>query len=465
MKANSSVEPGSPGDWRTTTAEIQQALDQVADRGGGRVTIRPGRYDVATVRLPSGVELHLEEGALLVAAHEWEGYPEAAWRRVVWAEDAADVALTGEGAIDCRGEFRKAAEPEGPPFPVGTGMVGGYYRNLNSPRPVLFHGCRNVRIEGVQLLNSGEWHCYLLFCDHALIDGIRIRQTAHSVWTDGIDLESCRNVVVRNCDVETGDDAVCIKTGKRGRAQSSHNILVEDCRLVSETNCFKIGNEVSHDVSNVTVRRCRMEAHPDRQAPGPFGGISIHSADGAVVSNVHVSDVEILDARAPFFVKLGRGGGYNQDDPPDSELRNIVLERVTARVTDAKDQAGITSSITGYQGRCVENVTLRDVDIEVRGGETPDPGPVPDIVDRYLETPCFGVLPAFGLYARFVRNLQMDRVRLSSCSEDERPPSVFESVEGRSEPVLAQVSGHCADATVPASGVEGGTQGLGSAGA
>ena len=421
-----------PRDWKAATTAIQGAVNRVGENGGGRVVVGPGTYTVAAIRLPSGVELHLDEKAMLIATHAFEGYPEPAWLRVVWADDATDVALTGAGAIDCQGKFRKAAEPEGPPFPAGV-MAGGCYRNLNSPRPVFFHGCRHVRVDGVRLLNSGEWHCYLLCCDHALIDGVTIRQTAHSVWTDGIDLESCRDVVVRNCDVETGDDAVCIKTGKRGRARSSHNILVEDCRLVSETNCFKIGNEVSLDVSNVTVRRCRMEAHPDREAPGPFGGISIHSADGATVSNIHVSDIEIFDARAPIFVKLGRGGGYNQDNPPDSAMRNIVLENITARVTDAKDQAGITSSITGYLGRCVENVTLRDIDLEVQGGQIPDPGPVPDIVDRYLETPCFGVLPAFGLYARFVRNLELERVCFQRRQADERPATVFEAVEGVKE--------------------------------
>jgi polygalacturonase len=415
-------------DWRTATRGIQAAIDSVAAVHGGSVKLGGGNYLVGGIRLRTGVELNLDPNARLLAYHDHAAYPTKAWRRVIWADDAEDVALTGAGTIDCQSMFEQRSVPPIPAVLPYTTYVGGHYRNAGSPRPVFFHGCRNVRVSGVHLLNGGEWHCYLLHCDQALIEGITIRQTAHSTWTDGIDLESCRNVTIRGCDIQTGDDAICIKTGKRGRKQSSSNILVEDCKLVSETNGFKIGNEVSHDITNVTVRNCHIKAHPDREAAGPFGGIAIQSADGAEVSNIRVSDIDIEDARCPISIKLGRGGGYRSQGDRISALHDVVLERITARVTDAKEQEGIACTITGYQGHCAENITLKDIRIEVPGGQTPDPGPVPDPVDRYLETPVFGVLPAYGLYARYIRNLSLQDVQFTTKNPDTRPPIVLESV-------------------------------------
>lgn len=415
------------GDWQVTTARIQKAIDAVENAGGGRVRLDEGAYVVGAIQLRSGVELHLSEGAQLVGTTAAGAYPPEAWMRMVWADGATDIALTGPGTIDCQAKFEQKSVPPGPPLPYTT-YVGGHYRNINSPRPVFFHGCHDVRISDVRLLNGGEWHCYLLYCERVVVDGLTIRQTSHSTWTDGIDIESCRDVVIQNCDIQTGDDAICIKTGKRGRMQASHNILVRNCTLASETNGFKIGNEVSYAISNVTVENCRIKAHPDREAAGPFGGISIVSADGASVSNIHISDIEMEDVRAPIFIKLGRAGGYRGGERTQSSLRNITLERITARVTDAKAQEGICSSITGYEGHCVENIALRDIHIEVQGGQTADAGPVPDIVDKYIEAPVFGVLPAYGLYARYVRNLLLESVSFHAMAADGRKAVVMEGV-------------------------------------
>ncbi len=415
-------------DWKAATGAIQAGIDRVVAAGGGRVSVMPGNYVVGAIQLKTGVQLNLAEDACLIACEQGD-FPSPSWKRIIWADEATDVALTGAGTIDCRGRFEQREAPPPPPL-LATTYVGGYYRNLDSPRPVFFHGCRQVRVEGVRLANSGEWGCYVLCCDQVLIDGVTIRHTAHSTWSDGIDLESCRNVVVQNCDVQTGDDAISIKTAKRGRQQTSHNILIRDCTLASETNGIKFGCEIGLDLSNVRVEHCLIRSHPDREAAGPFGGIAVQSVDGADVSNLQFSHIRIEDARAPIFLKLGRGGSYRENITTLSALRNITLEHITSRVTGAKAQPGITSSITGYEGHCIENVVLRDIDIEVPGGEIPDSGPVPDVVDRYMETPDLGVLPAYGLYARYVRNLTLERVRFRTQRPDSRPPICLESVAG-----------------------------------
>lgn len=421
---------GARGDGTANdTDAFQKACEAVHARGGGRVVVPPGRYNVAAIRLRDGVELHLTGGAELIAIRDKTLYPEASWGRVVWALDAHDVAVTGAGVIDCEAKFDRDTRHDLPVEPYDEGSYTGLaYKGGGGPGPIILHRCTHARVEGIHLRNAGEWSLYLLACDDVLVDRVTIRNSAHSRWTDGVDVESCDRVLIRRCDIATGDDAVSIKSAKRGTRRTCSNVTIEDCLLASETNGLRLGTETAMDITNIRMERCRITAL-DEQAPGPFAGFELSMSERAELTNVVMRDLTIVDARCPFLVRLQLGPDPEGRGVP-GRIANVLMENITAINAVTRRQPDFTAAVIGLPGSPIENVTLRNIDLRpAGGGEEHDGSPVPEPDGQFVSPKLFGRLPSKGLYLRHARGVTLEHVHVRPRQADPRPALVTEYVD------------------------------------
>ena len=378
---------GAIGDGKQlATAALERAVIE-ASKLGATVLLPTGTYRVGTVPLRSDIRLVIETGATLLASrmigdfleHERLPYPTYAdletsdFRHGLLIGDGLhDVTITGDGTIDMQRDARFG------------------------PKPIALRRCTGVEISGITIRNSPNYCLSLGACDDVLVEGITIRDG----FSDGIDPDSCRRVSIRDCDIESDDDALCIKSSLfLGEPRSCEDVVVRDCRLNSPSNGFKIGTETSGDVRHVDVRGCRIDGTP-RTAADPAGlvlaheggGIAIESVDGADVSDIRVSDTTIEACNVPIFIRLG-ARGRGQPVPVPGSIRNVTISGVSA--TGATDAC----TISGIPGHPVQVLTLEAVTVAGVPTAAPPAAPVPEREAEYPQAGMFGALPASSLYA------------------------------------------------------------------
>lgn len=254
------------------TAAIQAAIDAAAEQGG-TVVVPSGVFLSGSIFLKRGVGLRLEKGAVLKGSENIEDYPTRMtrieghfqpWRMaLVNAEEIEGLRINGPGALDGSGPvFWRAFWQRRKENPQCTNL------EVERPRLLFVDRCRDVRIEGIQLRDSGFWNLHLYKCRDVTIQGVRIsipsaRPDFRGPSTDGIDIDSSRDVTIRKCYISTNDDNIALK-GTKGpladRDQASppvENILVEDCEIGDGNGLITCGSEATV-VRNVTVRNCVM---------------------------------------------------------------------------------------------------------------------------------------------------------------------------------------------------------------
>ena len=416
---------------RLCTADLQARIDAAAASGGGEVRLTAGDYVTGTLLLHSGVTLRLERNAVLRGSRDHSQYSRKCGPKteaLILACGVTNVAVVGEGVIDGNGE----ASP---------------YRLGEKRWKVLYaEDCRGVRVEGVKVLGANSWTMYFNRVDGLQVRGVVLR-ARESGGADGIDIRA-RNAVIENCDIDAEDDAVVLKN-PFDEGFAVENVTVRNCTLSSECNAFKIGTETAGDVRNVTVENVKVvqrglphgkdwSLKPGcSRTPASLGiaAFAVESVDGASVENVTVRNCSVEGGyMAPFLVRLGARNKHNESARV-GRVRNMLFEDVRA-VADS----WVASSVTGIRGRPVEGVTFRRVSVSVPGGSLADAtwSRVPDDekTDRaYPDAYMFGgSLPAYGLYARHVDGLALDRVSLNyRAACEDRPPVVTDDVRDFAE--------------------------------
>ncbi len=242
-------------------AALQAEIDRVAAAGGGRVVVPAGEHACASLRLASHVELHLEKGARLVGSTKSEDYfdfplevcgvtPEGSRKVFIYAWDAEDVAITGQGTID----------GQGPAFFDQTKLQWRFWAKPSVPRPrmVQFVRCKNVRLEGVTFLNSPGWTMLLRQCENVKVKGISVEADARMINSDGIDFDGCRGVRVSNSKFHTGDDAIILRAMRMNEKERivCEDVVVANCELVSACNGVRIGCPADDTIRNAVFRDC-----------------------------------------------------------------------------------------------------------------------------------------------------------------------------------------------------------------
>ncbi|OYV06447.1 MAG: glycoside hydrolase family 28 [Verrucomicrobiales bacterium VVV1] len=421
---------GAVSDGKTlNTTAIQNAIHATAEQGG-RVVFPPGKYLCGSIRLKSGVTLHLEKGATLLGSTNPADYQRLNFLALVIADRVKDIGISGEGEIDGQGKILAKAS-------IGPIKQGAFPDAGEAKRPVVlnFRNCSGVTVRNVTLRESACWMQLYRDCDRVLVENLTVRTMA-AVTNDGLDLDGCSNVIVRGCDIDSEDDAICLKSS----ARACENVLIENCRIRSTCNALKFGTASFKGFKNVTARN--LEIHDTY-----LSGIALEIVDGGAMENILISKVRMKTTNNPIFIRLGQ----RQADRPVGSIRNVTISDVTADIPNRRKSEMnkfpegwrhlcttlITGSITGLPGHPVTGVTLKNIAITYGGiGNEAKPGhlllehldKVPECSDRYPESKMFGVLPAWGLYCRHVEGLNFENVQFKVTATDYRAAVILDDV-------------------------------------
>lgn len=354
---------GAVGDGKTLNTEaFKKAIAAVEKAGGGHLVVAKGEYRTLPFELCSSLDLHLDAGAVIMGPARFADYgipdPQTlkgqsevkekvhAPAPLITGHNLHDLALTGEGAIDGNGAIwwawsERAARNKG-----GNRLI--------YPRPhlVVINGCERMHVEGITFRNSPKFHLIPNHVTDLLIERAKFEAPQMAPNTDAIDPGLCARVLIRDCDINVGDDDVAIKSG-------GHQILVEDCRI-QHGHGVSIGSGTVAGISQMRVRRCTFEGTDNgiriksmRGAGGPVQDVQYTDLRMRQVANAIVLDLNYVDNNRPNF----RG-----DPSKVPSIRDVLIENVTV---DGCRNAG---RIVGLPDSTITDLTLKHVHITAEKG-------------------------------------------------------------------------------------------------
>lgn len=435
------------------TKALQSLIDKASAKGGGQITFAPGIYYISTLELKNGVELHLEEGAILLGstnpydyqpiniAHSNDVRNDNASMALFIANGAENIRITGNGTIDGQGlqlalnidSLHHTGERTDPNYNQRRQRPSETAR----PKLIFFYSCKNVVVEGVRLRSSANWGLSLHLCQQVKLRSLDIENRAY--WNnDGIDLTDCRNVLVTDCRINSADDGVCLKSYHVD--SECYNIEVACCDIRSSATAVKFGTASWGGFRKVYV-------HDIKVSDTFRSAIAIESVDGAQIDSILVERINAKNTGNPIFIRLGQRAGNRKGSLRNVTIRDLSCEVPFGRPDEAYDLRGpevdffhnpFPSSICGIPGNCIENILLENIHITYPGRATKGMAymplwrkqNVPEQIQKYPEFTMFGELPAWGLYLRHIRNITLKNVHLSLAKDDFRPEMVCEDVEG-----------------------------------
>jgi len=402
---------GAKADGKTLSTEsIQKAIDECSKAGGGTVYLPPGTFLSGTIYFKTGVTLKLAAGCTLLGSAELKDYPPTvpAFRSytdnytdksLIYGENVERIGIVGDGIIDGQGASFKG------PYKV-------------RPYMIRFIECRNVTVKDVTIKNSPMWVQHYLACDDVRIAGVTVRSLVNAN-NDGIDIDSCRRVVISDCNIESGDDAIVLKSTS---ARVCTDVVITNCVLSTRCNALKMGTESNGGFQNIAISNCVI--YNTRLA-----GVALEIVDGGTMDRVVVSNITMNGVGAPIFVRLGnraRPFKEGMETPGIGAMRNITISNIEATGANPTGCA-----ISGLPEAALENVTLSNVRLSFEGGGTKADAAraIPEKPTDYPEYAMFGKLPAYGLYCRHVKGLKLLNVQLQVAKPDQRHAVVLEDVE------------------------------------
>ena len=356
---------------------INRAIEKCSKAGGGRVAVPAGVWNTGAITLRSGVNLVVEKDATLLFAFDtdlyplvltrWEGLDLWNYQPCIYAYQAQNIAITGEGTIDGNATkdtwwamSGKKGYPENPDIKENQ-KFGSRDRLLKyaedgvdidqrqfgkghglRPQLVCLNQCENILIEGVTMLNSPFWVMHPMLSKNITVKGVKVWNEGPN--GDGCDPESCENVLIEGCTFHTGDDCIAIKSGRNadGRRWNipSKNIIVRNCVMEDGHGGVVIGSEISGGCQNVFVENCEMDS-PDLER---VLRIKTNSCRGGIIENIYFRNVKVGQCQEAVLK-------INTDYEPKEVccrgfypiVRNVFMENVTCE----KSKYGVM--IVGYE--------------------------------------------------------------------------------------------------------------------
>lgn len=418
-----------PSGRELSTAPIQRAIDDVFEAGGGTVHVPPGKFLTGGIELKSRVTLYLDQGSTLLGSSVLRDYGDAHQRHLIFATNARDITIAGPGRMDGQGPSFWEPSRETPIAADEQWRAVASHdlmpKKSGRPSPMLyFVNCRNLRIQDVRIENSPGWTINAVNCDEVAIQGIAIRNPIDGPNTDCIDLTGCQNVAVTYCSIETGDDAVCLKSvnpfGPEPRIIK--NVRVTNCTLTTCCNAFKLGTDSQGGFEDITFSDSIVENKDVPYKDRIISGIALELVDGGWIDGVTVTAIRMRRTRAPIFIHMGNRRPMREHHG----LRNVRIDDVQA------SEALLASSITGLPGTYAHDISLSNLRVSTVLSCRPDwvGRAVPEKPTQYPEAWMFGMLPASGLYVRHVRNLRLSHVEMAAAAGEERPTIICDDVIG-----------------------------------
>lgn len=334
-----------------------------------KVIVPEGEYYTGPVTIKSNSELHIEKNAVLKFISDFNAYPPVytrwegvrcyAMHPMIYAENAENVVVSGEGTIDgcgkawwkaLRDKKARAAGPEteiekrlaslNPGYENQPGGGGGRQSQFLRPAFVQFNTCKNVLLKGITVKNSPFWTIHPLFTTGLKIEGITIVNPADSPNTDAIDIDSCKDVEIRDCDISVGDDGIAMKSGNGedgvAAAFPTENVVVENCTVRFAHGGAVIGSETAAGIRNVSFKNCSFV--------GTDRGIRVKTrrGRGGILENLSFSDITVDGCLCPIAFNMYYMCGADPDewyfDLDEKEvtdvtpmIRDVKIDGVKAR--------------------------------------------------------------------------------------------------------------------------------------
>ena len=426
---------GAKGDGESIETEaINKAIDAAHAAGGGTVYFPTGTYLSGSIHLQSNIALFFEQGSTLKASADPAAYDEAEpnqWAQyqdfghshfhnsLIWGEGLQNVSIFGPGRIDGSALTRRGGQ-----------RIGN--------KAVALKLCRNVIVRDVSFLLCGHFAMLLTGVDNLTIDNVKIDTNR-----DGIDLDSCHNVRISNCSVNSPfDDAIVIKgTHALGFPRDTENLTLTNCQVsgydpgtfldgsfqekndrvpdrAGPTGRIKIGTESEGGFKNITISNC-VFVH--------CRGLALETVDGGALEDVSISNITMRDiVNAPIFLRLGARMRAPEGKPVGA-LRRVNISDVV--VYDADPRYG--SIISGIPDHRIEDVTLNNIRIYYRGGGTKEEASLnpPENEKMYPEPRMFGTIPAYTFFIRHAQGIELNNVQAGYELEDQRPPFLLDDVK------------------------------------
>lgn len=417
---------GAIGDGsHLNTSAFVAAIEASAKAGGGRIVVPQGIWLTGPIQLKSGIDLHLERGAVIQFSRSINDYPLI---RTTWEGSAAvrrmspisgvgleNISITGNGVLDGAGDAwrmvkkSKLTENEWKRLIASGGIVdkagdtwwpsgdamngaalvrtldqksaplGDYAAAAEYLRPVLVSlvECKRVMLDGPTFQNSPAWNIHPVLCEDLVIRNVTALNAWYAQNGDGLDLDSCRRAIVYNCRFDVGDDAICLKSGRdeygRKRGRPCEEIVISDCIVYHGHGGFTVGSEMSGGVKNVVVRRCTFL--------GTDLGLRFKATRGrgGVVEKIWISDIVMKDipTDAIGFNMFYSGGSPVPENagPAESASRasvsvnegtprfeNIYLRNIVCRGAQRAVQ------IEGLPEMPIRGIELENIQISARTG-------------------------------------------------------------------------------------------------
>jgi polygalacturonase len=462
---------GATGDGKTVdTPAINRAIEVVAAAGGGTLLFPAGTYICFTIRMRSKVALCLSQGCTILAADspkagEATGYnggvydpagPAQPWETfqdyghnhwnnsLIFGEDLSDFSIVGPGLIHGQG------------LSFGQGGHRGDYANFTAEqagvgnKAIALKNCRNVLLRDFSILKGGHFAILATGVDNLTIDNLII-----DTDRDGMDIDSCRNVRVSNCTVNSPwDDGICPKSSYAlGYPRPTENLTIANCFVtgtyelgsviagtwkkfaddarVARQGRIKCGTESNGGFRNITITGNVIEGSK---------GLALESSDGALIEDIVISNITMRDiVDAPLFLRLNR-----RNRGPKETMRPGTLRRVSISNIVSHNSASPTASvISGIPENLIEDLKISNCFFGHKGlpamalegfGATPVPMPdrhklhTPENETGYPELLFFGPTACHGFYVRHLKNLEMSHVEIAPANPEPRPAFWLEDV-------------------------------------
>jgi polygalacturonase len=450
---------GAIGDGKALDSPaIDLAIAACAKAGGGMVFVPAGTYLCGSIHLKSRIHFYLDAGATILGAPQGmkaydpaEPFDGPAYQdgghtyfhnSLIWGEDLTNVTITGQGMINGGGLVRSAGILDRISGFSNFGKTNSAAAHKEAKpaeddlrignKAIALKRCRHVLLRDFTIFHGGHFAILATGCDDMTIDNVTMDTNR-----DGVDIDCCRNVMVSNCRINLpGDDALCPKSSYAlGKPVITENLTIVNCQVSgfeegtlldgtmkpskSKNGRIKFGTEANGGFRNCTVANCTF-----RQCRG----LALEEVDGGILENITINNLTMMEvAEYPIYITLGarnRGPGVTQP----GKLRNVLISNVIA--TGVGRMSGI--QITGLPACDVENVRLDNIRLVFTGGGTKEDAArnPPELNKGYPEPNKIGVMPAYGVFARHVRDLELANIRLSFEKEDLRPAIVCIDVDG-----------------------------------
>ncbi len=384
---------GAKGDGVTKDTEaFRKAIEACNANGGGRVVVPAGKFLTGPIYLKSNVNLHLQDNATIVFSQDpkdypivftrWEGMECMNYSPQIYAWKEENIAVTGTGTLD--GNANKEAwwpwcgSPrygwkQGVPRqqPDRDSLHVLMHNNVDPRKRVFGEGhylrpsmlqpyhCKNILISGVTMISSPMWFINPVLCENVTVEKVRVESRGPN--TDGCDPEACKNVLIRDCYFDTGDDCIAIKSGRdedgRRIGRPAENHLIEGCQMKAGHGGVVIGSEIAGGARNIYAINCTMSSPQLERVLR----IKTSSSRGGIIENVFMKDVKVgtyKDAAVHCNMFYEKPGKFIPT------IRNIWVENL-----DVEDGGEYGVYVRAYKESPVQN--LKIVNSTINGVKTP----------------------------------------------------------------------------------------------